>query len=120
MTTANRTSATTPGGNTVAGEPSFDVDSEALRRHASSVDEVADKVDQCRRAADSVQLGRQAYGRLCQLIPSLLDPVQQAAVNALSEANDALQRTADDLRTAANQYDSGDQHVAALFRRGAD
>ncbi|GIJ25139.1 hypothetical protein Vqi01_03010 [Micromonospora qiuiae] len=102
----------------MVGEPGFDVDGQALRQHAGSVDEVAEMVDQCRRAAGSVQLGRHAYGRLCQLIPSLLDPVQQATVNALNEATDALQRTADDLRATANRYESGDQNVAAIFGRG--
>ncbi|MEG3632466.1 type VII secretion target [Micromonospora palythoicola] len=103
----------------MAGESGFEVDSQALRRHASSVDEVAEMVDQSRRAAGSVQLGRHAYGRLCQLIPSLLDPVQQATISALSEATDALQRTADDLRAAARQYESGDQEVSAHFGHGA-
>ncbi|MEV6815510.1 type VII secretion target [Micromonospora sp. NPDC051296] len=111
---------TTSGGSAVAGEPGFDVDSQALRRHAGSVDEVAEMVDQCRRAAGSVQLGRHAYGRLCQLIPSLLDPVQRATVNALNEAADALQRTADDVRTVARHYESGDQDVAGLFGLGAE
>ncbi|GGM51579.1 hypothetical protein GCM10011608_40630 [Micromonospora sonchi] len=103
----------------MVGEPGFDVDSRALRQHAGSVDGVAEMVDQCRRAAGSVQLGRHAYGRLCQLIPSLLDPVQQATTNALHEATDALRRTADDVQASAIRYESGDQDVAALFGSGA-
>ncbi|WP_196255639.1 type VII secretion target [Micromonospora sp. WMMC415] len=103
----------------VAGDQRFEVDSLELHTHAGAVDGVADVVDQCRRAAASVHLGRDAYGRLCQLIPSLLHPVQEAAVDALNEATGALQGTADDLRSVAGRYDSDDRGVARLFHRGA-
>jgi hypothetical protein len=72
-------------------------------------------LEQSRSAATAVHLGRGAYGRLCQLIPSLLDPVQEGAVSALREAADALQQTADDLRATARRYEVSDQHAAGLF-----
>ena len=98
----------------------FEVDGQVLRAHSGTVDGVADDVDQCRRAAASVQLGRDAYGRLCQLIPSLIDPIQQSTIDTLNEATDALQRTADGLRLTARAYEGGDQAVAARFARGAE
>lgn len=112
-------SASRSGGVGMAGEPGFEVESQALRTHSGTVDGVADAVDQCRRAAASVQLGREAYGRLCQLIPFLLNPIQEATTDALGDAALELQRAADDLRVVASRYDSGDQTAAALFGRGA-
>ncbi|MEH0819836.1 MULTISPECIES: type VII secretion target [unclassified Micromonospora] len=104
----------------MAGHQGFEVDSQTVRAHSGTVDGVADEVDQCRRAAASVQLGRDAYGRLCQLIPSLIDPIQQATIDTLNGATDALQRAADDLRFTAREYESGDQAVATRFTRGAE
>lgn len=99
----------------VTGEQGFAVQAQALNTHAGTIEQVADAVRQGRSAAASVQMGREAYGRLCQLIPSLLDPVQDAAVSTLADAVEALHRSADDLRTIAGRYTTGDERVADLF-----
>ncbi|MFR9777789.1 type VII secretion target [Micromonospora sp. MS34] len=93
----------------------FEVDTRSLRVHSSAVDETADTVDECRRAAVSIELGRDAYGRLCQLIPSLLEPLQEATADSLGETARALQRAADGLRTVSDRYDRNDDHAASLF-----
>ncbi|MGV9806784.1 type VII secretion target [Micromonospora chersina] len=93
----------------------FEVDTSSLRAHASAVDETADAVDECRRAAVSIELGRDAYGRLCQLIPSLLHPLQDATADSLGETVRALQRAADGLRAVSDRYERGDDHAAGLF-----
>ncbi|MFI7609383.1 type VII secretion target [Micromonospora sp. NPDC049366] len=103
----------------MAGEPGFNVDSQTLRTHAAVVDGVADVAEQCRRVAGSVQVGRDAYGRLCQLMPVLLEPVQETVIDTLGEAVGVLQGSADGLRAAADRYDGGDQEVAALFGQAA-
>jgi hypothetical protein len=104
----------------VAGESGFEVQAQALRTHAGGVDQVADAVEQARSAAVSVHLGRAAYGRLCQLIPSVLDPVQEGAVSALREAVGALQQMAGDVRDTARNYETSDQHAAGLFGGGEE
>ncbi|MET7966529.1 type VII secretion target [Micromonospora sp. NPDC005305] len=96
----------------------FEVDTRSLRAHSSAVDETADTVDECRRASVSVELGRDAYGRLCQMIPSLLHPLQEAIADSLGETAGVLQRAADGLRTVSDRYDRGDAHVASLFGGG--
>ncbi|MEV4765937.1 type VII secretion target [Micromonospora chokoriensis] len=93
----------------------FEVDAQSLRVHASTVDDTADAVDECRRAASSVALGRDAYGRLCQLIPSLLHPTQEAAIDSFGETVRALQEAADGLRTVADRYERGDERSAVRF-----
>ncbi|MGC4746126.1 type VII secretion target [Micromonospora sp. DT201] len=93
----------------------FEVDPQTLRIHASAVDDTADTVDECRRAAASVALGRDAYGRLCQLMPNLLHSLQDATVDSFGETARALQEAADGLRSVSDRYERGDQDVATRF-----
>jgi hypothetical protein len=102
----------------VAGEQGFHVDAQTIGRHAATVEHVADGIEQGRGAAASVQLGRDAYGRLCQLVPSLLDPVQNSVIAALGEAAGSLQQTADNLRGVARGYDNSDQRGSDRFGGG--
>jgi len=95
----------------------FEVQAPALTGHAATVDQLADAVEQARSAAASVQLGRHAYGRLCQLVPTLLDPIQASTVTALGDAVRALQQSADDLRAVAGRYEDTDRHAADRFGR---
>lgn len=97
-------------------ESSFEVQAEAITRQAETVDEVADQVVHGRSAASAITIGRDAYGFLCRIIPTLLDPVQEATADALQQAADALQRSADDLRTTARAYASADERTAAELR----
>lgn len=85
---------------------------DAVRRHAASVDGVARDVDLARAATASVQLGREAYGKLCQFLPTLLEPVAGAAVDALTESVASLQETATNLRTTADRAQSTDRTAA--------
>ena len=89
-----------------------------LAGQAATVDGVAEVIEQARSAAAGVTLGREAYGILCQLIPSLLEPVQHQTVEALRQATDSLQRSADDLRATARDYTGSDQRTADVFRGG--
>jgi hypothetical protein len=61
-----------------------------IRTHAGSVRQVGDAVELARSAAAQVQLGREAYGQLCQFLPGMFDEVQQAAVDALAAAVGSL------------------------------
>ncbi|WP_250034259.1 type VII secretion target [Paractinoplanes maris] len=102
----------------MGAESGFEVQADAVGRQAATVDEVAEQVIQGRSAASAVTIGRDAYGFLCQLIPALLDPLQEATVDALQEAADSLQRSADDLRTTARAYTGSDERTAGAFRGG--
>jgi hypothetical protein len=91
-----------------------------LIRHAGSVDRVAEDVTLARDAAVHVQMGRGAYGKLptCQMIPTLLDPIQDLAVDSLREAVDSLQTTAEHLRGTARRYTGTDESAARRFTTG--
>ena len=98
----------------------FDVTASALSGHAGSVDQVSDAIDQARSAGAQVELGREAYGQLCQFVPTLIDPLQQAGVAALAAAVDALRESADALRTAAGSYGRVDDVAAQNFGAPGD
>ncbi len=80
----------------------------AVERHAGSVDGIADSVLQARAAVTEVTMGTEAYGQLCQFLPTLLNPVFSQAVTALNDATDALRETADNLRAAAAEVTATD------------
>jgi methyl-accepting chemotaxis protein len=90
----------------------FQVQADAITRHATTVDAVADQVAEGKGAASVVNIGRDAYGMLCSLIPSLLTPVQESLINALQEATDSLHSAADDLRATARDYTGSDDRTA--------
>lgn len=102
----------------MTADSGFQVQADAILRHAATVDEVAAQVAQGRAGAATVSVGRDAYGMLCQLIPSLLQPVHESTVNALQEAADSLQRSADDLRATARDYTGSDERTADAFGDG--
>lgn len=97
----------------------FQAQADAIVRHAATVDEVAAQVAEGRGAASAVSLGRDAYGKLCSLIPVLLDPIQTSVIDALGEATDTLQSAADDLRATARDYTGADLRTADDFHGGA-
>jgi uncharacterized protein YukE len=98
----------------------FDVVADALRTHAGSVDDVADRVATAKAAGAQVKMGHDAYGKLptCQMIAALLDPIQGYGVDALGGAVEALRSSADALRAAASGYDTTDAAVQDTFHGG--
>ena len=81
------------------------------------VEDVAEDVNQGRAAAGAITMGRGAYGVLCQLIPALLEPVQDSVIDSLRVAADSLHDSALELRAAAYEYSNTDRHSADLFGR---
>lgn len=70
-----------------------------------------------RSAAAHVQLGHEAYGKICAFLPGLIDPVADATVRALAESASALRETATNLRSAASGADASDRAAAARVAR---
>jgi hypothetical protein len=66
-----------------------------IRRHAGSVDGIADAVQTARGAVHEVTMDTQAYGQLCQFLPTILSPIFSLATGALNEAEDSLRENAD-------------------------
>jgi Excreted virulence factor EspC, type VII ESX diderm len=90
----------------------FAVPTAALTTHATTVDTIADETALAGQAGDQVRLGADAYGQLCQILPSALDPIAGLLVDAARGTGEALHDTARLLRTAAGAYDGTDRTSA--------
>lgn len=99
--------AVDPGGGT-----GVEVVSDQLRRHARTLDDLSRNEDRVRNAAEHVALGTDAYGQLCQLMPTLLRPLQDTIVQAVKQTTTSLSVTAAALRHAADEYDLTDKAAA--------
>lgn len=89
---------------------------DAVRRHAGSVDGVADAMGQARAAVGQVTMDTQAYGQLCQFLPNLLEPVFDAALSVLTQSAEGLRETAVHLRGVADGAAATDRSSAATIR----
>jgi hypothetical protein len=94
----------------------FQVDSASLVHHAGEVDRIGDGLTTAAQAGRNVQTGTGAYGQLCQLVPALLNGLQQAMVDGMISAADAAHHTAGELRSVAADYDGTDQAAANRLR----
>jgi methyl-accepting chemotaxis protein len=81
---------------------------ENLRAHVSKVDGVVDRLNTAVDASQQVSLGNDAYGILCQPFAMMLDPVEQHGVDTLKQAVESMTETADNVRGAAEHYQSVD------------
>lgn len=90
----------------------FAVPTAALTTHAATVDGIADETELAGQAGDQVRLGNDAYGQLCQVLPSALDPIAGLLVDASHATSAALHDTARALRTAAGAYTGADRSSA--------
>jgi Excreted virulence factor EspC, type VII ESX diderm len=87
----------------------------ALVRHAASVEAVAATVALGQDAARQMRLGNEAYGKLCQALPAMLEPVHDLTDRLLSDVQDALTATTDSLRNAGHAYGDTDSSVVRRF-----
>jgi len=95
----------------------FRVDPAALETHAGVVEKVAGGVEQARAAGASILVGSDAYGILCSFLPTLLEPAQRQAVDALASVSTGLRTAATGVRDAAQSYVQLDEANASAYRR---
>lgn len=88
---------------------SIELPAAAVLQHAHSVDGVADDVHQARGAVRDVSMDTQAYGQLCQFLPSLLSPLFTLASASLYDAEDSLRETSLKLRAVVRETTATDQ-----------
>lgn len=87
-----------------------------LRSHARHLDTIAENVDTAKQAGDAVRPGIDAYGKLCVLVPVMLEELQSPLVDAIAAAGESLHSTADQVRTAADAYDDTDMDNSIELR----
>ncbi|MFY1593637.1 type VII secretion target [Micromonospora sp. WMMD737] len=101
----------------MAGAEGIQVDPDDLTRHAARLERRADSLDTARQAGQHVRLGAEAYGRLCAIMPALLDGLQQTLVQGIGTAAGSVRDTADRLRTGANRYRAADARAERSLQR---
>ncbi|QOC91776.1 type VII secretion target [Micromonospora craniellae] len=84
------------------------VDPDDLTAHAARLDRHADTLDTARRAGQQVRLDTDAYGRLCAIMPMLLDGLHRVLVDGIGTATTSVRDTATRLRTGADAYRAAD------------
>ena len=87
-----------------------------LVAHAGHVDGVADQVATAAQAGSAVRAGNDAYGKLCTMVPVMLNALQDILIDGITSAADSLRDTGLRLRTTASEYESTDQRRAEVFK----
>jgi hypothetical protein len=88
-----------------------------IQRHAGSVEEIADAVRDARSAVHEVTMDTEAYGQLCQFLPTILSPIFALAAGALNDADDSLRETATRLRSTVGETTTADETAESHIRR---
>jgi hypothetical protein len=90
----------------------FQVNAADLVSHAAEVDRIGEGLTLAAQAGDAVRTDAGAYGQLCQIVPALLNGLQQSMVDGMNTAATSAHDTADSLRSVAASYDTADGNAA--------
>ncbi|GII25717.1 type VII secretion target [Planosporangium mesophilum] len=88
-----------------------------LIAHAGHVEAIGDRVATARQAGAAVRPSMTAYGKLCTIVPTLLAGLQDMVVDGIDAAAHSLHDSGQRLRTAADGYQSADDHAQARHQR---
>jgi hypothetical protein len=94
----------------------FQVNSADLVAHAGQVDGIGDGLATAQQAGEAVRTDAGAYGQLCQIVPALLNGLQQQLIDGIATAARAAHDTADSLRAVAADYSGADSSAADRLR----
>ena len=94
----------------------FGVRAEDLIAHAGQVETVADRVATAAQAGVAARAGGDAYGKLCVMVPVMLNALGDVLVDGIDTAAESLRDTGTRLRATAADYDAADQRRAAVLR----
>ncbi|MET0423457.1 MAG: type VII secretion target [Actinoplanes sp.] len=83
-----------------------------LMAHAAHVESISDNVA---TAAGTGPVGNDAYGKLCVMVPAMLNALQDVLTAGLRTTADSLADTGARLRTTANDYETTDRSEASRF-----
>lgn len=98
----------------------IDVRPADLVAHAAVIEAVAGEVATAGQAGQAVRLDVGAYGRLCTIVPALLNGLSGVLVDGIDTAEGSLRDTGGRLRAAAGGYQATDEQAAARHRRVRD
>lgn len=84
----------------------YEVITDALVGHATSLGRIADQLSTALDAATTVSMPRDAYGIICQFFPPMIDPIEQAGVNAIQQGVTSMNDTITAVNNTARDYDT--------------
>jgi hypothetical protein len=87
-----------------------------LVTHAGHVEDVAGRVTTAAQAGAAVRAGSDAYGKLCVMVPVMLNALQDVLIDGINAAAGSLHDTGVRLRATATEYESTDQRRAEAFK----
>jgi Excreted virulence factor EspC, type VII ESX diderm len=91
-----------------------------LVAHSSAIEGITGEVATAGRAGDAVQMGADAYGKLCGIVPVLVNGLYCRLVGGIDIAAQSLRDTGQRIRTAADRYETTDQQSAIAHNRIRD
>jgi hypothetical protein len=92
------------------------VNSADLLSHAGQVDRVGDGLATAQQAGAAVRMSPAAYGKLCQLVPALLNLLADQMIDGITAAATSAHDTAAVLRSVAVDYEGADNRAADRIR----
>lgn len=92
------------------------VNSADLVSHGGQVDRIGDGLSTAQQAGAAVRADAGAYGKLCQIVPVLLNLLQDKAIDGIAAAATSVHDTANALRSTASDYDGSDGRAADRIR----
>ena len=95
----------------------FGVRREDLVAHAGHLSAIGDQVSAAAQAGAATRAGADAYGKLCVMVPVMLNGLQDVLVDGIKAAAESLQDTGDRLRTTAQDYAAADERSASKLGR---
>jgi excreted virulence factor EspC (type VII ESX diderm) len=87
-----------------------------LVAHAGTVEGIAGRVDTAAQAGAATRAGSDAYGKLCAMVPVLLNVLQDTLVGGIEAAAESLRDTGSRLRVTAGDYEAVDEDNASGVR----
>jgi len=87
-----------------------------LVSHASEIDQIGDGLTTAQQAGNAVRVDSGAYGKLCQIVPDLLNVLQDQVINVITAAAGSTHDIADAVRATAADYDRSDNRAATRIR----
>jgi hypothetical protein len=94
----------------------FGVRHAELITHAGQIEEVGGKVATAAAAGSAVRAGGDAYGKLCAMVPVVLNALQDVLIDGINAAAESLRDTGGRLRATATDYEAIDQRRATVFK----
>ena len=92
---------------------------DAVLRNAAATDEASERMAQARSAVHEVTMDSDAYGQLCQFLPTRLSPLFGDAVEVVNGAVEALGETALKLRSTVTAIQVADAANASRIANAA-